>query len=118
MLSRLQDTAELQTSYSKLKELPLEDVLADDEDLEDSSGRETDPDFLSSRICLVIVTVCLTLFGQSLIPPTTTSSKKLINCSLAKLLEPNTRLPAVNSSLTDVVGDKVTVFFAESILSV
>ena len=57
MLSRLRDTAELQTSYSELKELPLEDVLADDEDLEDSSGRETDPDFLISRNCLVIVTL-------------------------------------------------------------
>ena len=59
----------------------------------------------------------MTLFGQSLIPPTITSSKKLINRSLAKLLELNTRLPADNFSLTDVVGDKATLFFAESILS-
>ena len=50
-------------------------------------------------------------------PTNSQSSKKLINRFLAKLLEPNTRLPTDNFSLTDVVGDKATEFFAESILS-
>ena len=33
-LQTAMDTAELQTSYGELKELPLEDVLEDDEDIE------------------------------------------------------------------------------------
>ena len=51
-LSRLLDTAELQTSYSELKELPLENILADDEELENllDAGRHQMTD-----LCVLIL---------------------------------------------------------------
>ena len=56
------------------------------------------------------------LFGQNLILPTTTL-QEADKSFLAKLLETNTGHPTDNFSLTDVVKDKATEFFEESILS-
>ena len=113
-LQTARDTVELQTSYSELKELPLEDVLVEDEDIENLLVEKQNTRLLDP--CLVIVTVCDTVRPESY-PTNNHSSKKLINRSLAKLLEPNTRLPTDNFALTDVVEDKVTAFYAEIILS-
>ena len=45
-LQTVQNTVELQTSYSELKELPLEDVLEDDEDIENLLVVNRTPDSL------------------------------------------------------------------------
>ena len=62
-IQTVQDTVELQTSYSELKELPLEDVLVEDEDIENLLVEKQNTRLLD--LCLAIVTVCDTVQLES-----------------------------------------------------